>query len=78
MIVCDRAYLRELERRMKAAKRELPRDVAKGIDAEIEAIEAQGDPDYSAMVMGVGFRLELQDRLGAGAESLPELSRQLT
>ena len=58
MIVCDLAYLRELERRMKAARRELPRDVAAGMDAEIEAIEAEGDPWYSIAAIEIGFRLK--------------------
>ena len=57
MIICDRAYLRELESRMKAARRLLPREVAAGIDAEIEAIEAQVDPKYSARTITIAFRL---------------------
>ena len=57
MIVCDRAYLRELERQMKEARRELPGEVAAGIDAEIEALEAQGDPWYGTAVMEKVFRL---------------------
>ena len=57
MIVCDRAYLKELERRMKDARRKLPKEVANGIDAEIEAIEAQGDPRYSTRVISTAFRV---------------------
>ena len=61
MIVCDRAYLREeLKSRMKAARQLLPKDVAATIDAEIEAIEAQGDPWYGTRVMAVAFRLPIQ------------------
>ena len=57
MIVCDRQYLRELEARMKAARKELPREVAKAIDREIEAIEAQGEPWYGTRVIQIAFKL---------------------
>ena len=57
MIVCDQGHLKELKSRMKAARKLLPDDVAGVIDAEIEAIEAQGDPWYSSTVIASAFRL---------------------
>ena len=60
MIICDRAYLKELERRSKVARKQLPREVAAGIDAEIEAVEALGDAWYSLRVIAVAFRMSWQ------------------
>ena len=57
MIICDRAYLKELERRCKVARKQLPHEVAAGIDAEIEAVEALGDPMYSTHVMATAFHV---------------------
>ena len=57
LIICDRAYFKELERRMKAARKQLPREAAAGVDAEIEAVEALGDPMYSTPVMATAFRI---------------------
>lgn len=42
---------------MKAARKLIPCEVAAGIDAEIEAIEAQGDPWYSTPVIALAFRM---------------------
>ena len=57
MIICDRNYLRELERRTKAIRRSLPLNVAEGIDAEIEAVEALGDPWYSVDAIATAFNV---------------------
>ena len=57
MIVCDRSYLRELERRKKAARKAIPEEVADAIDLEIETIEAQGDAWYGVIVIGLAFRI---------------------
>ena len=58
MIICDRAYLRGLESRMKKARKKLPPEVADAIDREIETIEAQGDPWYGTRVITLAFHLE--------------------
>ena len=56
MIVCDRAYLQSLKCRMEEARELLPKEVAVGIDAEIESVEALGDPWYSLQVVAMAFR----------------------
>lgn len=58
MIVCDSAYMRELERRMKAARKALAKEVADAIDREIETIEAQGDSWYSTVSIALAFRID--------------------
>ena len=67
MIVCDGKYLRELERQMRAARKALPPSVANAIDAEIEAIEAQGDPSYGTAVRGLAFRMKQYWRTTKGS-----------
>ena len=57
MIVCDAQYMRELERRMKTARKALPVEVTDAIDREIEAIERQGDPWYSLTTIGLAFQV---------------------
>ena len=67
MIICDKAYLRTLKREMKDARAQLPDEVADAIDAEIKAVEAQGDAWYGTVTIAKAFkvaRVTLENRAG--------------
>ena len=57
MIVCDKQYLRELQKRMNASRKALPHEVAETIDREIDTIEAQGDTWYGKIAISIAFRM---------------------
>ena len=76
MIVCDRPYLQELRKRMKRARKVLQAEDAEAIDAEIAAIEAQGEPWYGTAAMVVAFRMGNRATMNRRVHCVPGRGRK--